>query len=120
MEQHHAPQQGKTSGRWVQCSGVGAWGSRLEWPSAWTDRQSPLWARVQHPSAIPTSLSSLPRPDWLCPPLCPSVSQPPVDQLEPRNLTLPTNPPYFQPPPNCMAQAQTDSPHQSNLCSVRD
>ncbi len=26
------------------------------------------------------------------PPLCPSVSQPPVDQLEPRNLTLPTNP----------------------------
>ncbi len=22
MEQHHAPQQGKTSGRWVQCSGT--------------------------------------------------------------------------------------------------
>lgn len=33
------------------------------------------------------------------PPLCPSVSQPPVDQLEPRNLTLPTNPPTSNPHP---------------------
>ncbi|KAK2843375.1 hypothetical protein Q7C36_011590 [Tachysurus vachellii] len=118
MVQHHAPQQGKTSGRWVQCSATtpsplysifhsvsfppvldlsrhsgfdqSLLGKSLEGQAGQTGSHH-SGRKSSNPPSFPPDPPSSSRPDWPCPLLSPSFSQPPMDQLEPCKVCLPTN-----------------------------